>query len=90
MFNKITSMNVLYSYLTSDYVVLSVKLDNVINEIPPDLCNDSDDTFNIKHVHWARLTCDTLSEYTDLTDLFLHDPDFVCDAVYCSGKENCS
>ena len=90
MFNKITSMNVLYGYLTSDHFVLSVKLDNVINEIPPDLCNDSDDTFNIKRVHWDRLTCDTLSKYTDLTDLLLHDPDFVCDSVYCSGGENCS
>ena len=68
MFNKITSMNVLYSYLTSDHFVLSVELDNVINEIPPDLCNDSDDTFNIKRVHWDRLTCDTLFEYTDLTN----------------------
>ena len=90
MFNKITSMNVLYSYLTSDHFVLSVTLDNVINEIPPDLCNDSDDTFNIKRVHWDRLTCDTLSKYTDLTDLLLHDPDFVCKAVYCNGGENCS
>ena len=90
MFNKITSMNVLYSYLTSDHFVLSTRLDNVINEIPPDLCNDSDDTFNIKRVHWDRLTCDTLSKYTDLTDLLLHDPDFVCDAVCCSGGENCS
>ena len=90
MFNKITSMNVLYSYLTSDHFVLSVTLDNVINEIPPDLYNDSDDTFNIKRVHWDRLSCDTLSKYTDLPDLLLHDPDFVCNAVYCSGGENCS
>ena len=30
------------------------------------------------------------NKYTDLTDLLLHDPDFVCDAVYCSGRENCS
>ena len=90
MFNKITSMNVLYSYLTSDHLVLSVTLDNIINEIPPDLCNDSDDTFNIKRVHWDRLTCDTQSKYTDLTDLLLHCPGFVCDAIYCSGGENCS
>ena len=90
MFNKITSMNVLYNYLTSDHFVLSVTLDNIINEIPPDLSNDSDDTFDIKRVHWDRLTCDTLSKYTDLTGLLLHDPDFVCDAVYCFGGENCS
>ena len=70
--------------------MLSAKLDNVLNEIPPDLCNDSYDTFNIKRVHWDRLTCDTLSKYTDLTDLLLHDPDSVCDVVYCSGGENSS
>ena len=38
MCNKITSMNVLYSYLTSDHFVPSVKLYNVITEIPPNLC----------------------------------------------------
>ena len=58
MLNNINSMNVLYSYLTSDQCVLSVKLDNVINKIPLDHCNDSDDTFDIKRVHWDRLTCD--------------------------------
>ena len=84
IFNKITSMNVLYSYLTSDYFVLSDKLDNVINEIPPDLCNDSYDTFN-KRVHWDRLTCDTLSTYTDLTDLYCMIL-ILCGMLYVAGS----
>ena len=69
MFNKITNMDVLYSYLTSDHFVLSVKHENVINDMPLGLCNDSDYAFNIKYVHWDRHTRDTFSKYTDLTDL---------------------
>ena len=76
MLKKITTMNVLYSYLTYGYFVLSVKIENVINEMPHDLCNDSDNTFNNKLVHCNRLTSDTLSKYTDLIDLLLHDPHF--------------
>ena len=80
----------LYSYLTSDHFVLSVKHEKVINEMPIGLCNDSDYTLSIKLVHWNGHTHDTLSKYTDLTDLSLCGPDFVCDAAYCSGGENYS
>ena len=90
--NNSTIMNVLYCYLASDHFVLSVKLENVINEMPPDLCNDSDDTFNIERVHWDRPTCNILSKYTDLSDSLPRVRGFwygfvgVCSLTYCNGN----
>ena len=48
---------------------------------------DSDDTFYITRVHWDRLICDILSNYTDLTNLSLCDPDFACEMLYIALVE---
>ena len=90
MFNKISSIDILYNFLNSDHFVLSVKLDNVHAK---QLCNLSDDAIeglNIKRIKWDQLSHDTLSKYTARTDLILYESHYSCDVVYCSGGENCN
>ena len=90
MFNKISNIDVLYNFLTSDHFVLSVKLDNVSAK---QLCNPCDDPtkgFNIMHIKLDQLNHDTLSKCTASADLLLCESHFSCDVVYCSGGENCN
>ena len=87
MFNTISSIDLLYNYLTSDHFVLSIKLDKVYAK---QLCNLCDEGFNITRIKWNQLSHDTVSKYTARTDLLLSESYFRCDAVYCTGGENCN
>ena len=61
MFNTISSIDVLYNFLTSDHFVLSIKLDKVYAK---QLCNLCDEGFNITRIKWDQLSHDIVSKYT--------------------------
>ena len=90
MFTKISSIAVLYNFLTSDHFVLSIKLDNVYAKQLGNLCDDPIEGFNIACIKWDHMSHDTVSKYTARTDLLLNESHLSCDAVYCSGGENCN
>ena len=69
MFNKISSIDVLYNFLTSDHFVLSIKLDNAYAKQLCNLCDDPIEGFNITRIKWDQLSHDTVSKYTARTDL---------------------
>ena len=90
MFNKISSIDILYNFLTSDHFVLSVKLGNVHAKQLYNLFDDAIEGLDIKRIKWDQLSHDTLSKYTARTDLILYESHNSCDVVYCSGGENCN
>ena len=56
MFNKISSIDLLYKFLTSDHFVLSIKLDNVYVKQLYNLCDDPIEGFNITRIKWDQLS----------------------------------
>ena len=60
MFNKISRIDVLYNFLTSDHFVLCIKLDNVYAKQLCNLCDDSIEGFNITRtngISWVMILC---------------------------------
>ena len=85
MYQIIDHLSVLYQYLTSDDLPLSLYLNVPYTAVPKQTSDDVQMSTVLQKVDWGQLPVETVSNYMHRTDVLLKDLVLADDVITCSG-----